>query len=89
MGIYVFDEEVTGADATTVKSNIDNETYTSSTITAETRESNNIKTEYINLTGTIAGWEKIGDTRLDTSEFVKVSDLVPITRAELTEMWNN
>lgn len=87
LGIYVYDSEVTGADATTINGYIDGGTYTSSIVTAESRETRNIKTEYINLTGTIAGWEKIGDTELDTSEFVKYSDLVSITTTELAAMW--
>lgn len=87
LGIYVFDSEITGNDAETIKGYIDGGTYTSSTVTAESRETRNIKTEYINLDGTTAGWEKIGDTELDTSDFVKYTDLVPITSQELAAMW--
>ena len=89
LGIYIFSEEVTGSDAETIKGYIDAETYTTTTVSAESREANNIKTEYINLTGTAAGWEKIGDTRLDLSEYVKFENLVPITSAELAAMWED
>lgn len=89
LGIYIFDSEVTGADATTIKGNIDGGTYTATTVTAESRESRNIKTEYINLTGTTAGWEKIGDTKIDLSDYVKFTDLVAITSAELAAMWED
>lgn len=88
-GIYIFDAEVTGADATTIKGNIDGGTYTATTVTAESRESRNIKTEYINLTGTSAGWEKIGDTEIDLSNYVQFSDLVSITSEELAAMWGD
>ena len=89
LGIYIYSEEITSTDAETIKGYIDGGTYTASNITAETRESNNIKAEYINLTGTTAGWEKIGDTRIDLSAYVKFEDLVPITSAELEAMWED
>lgn len=89
LGIYIYTEEITSTDAETIKGYIDGGTYTASNITAETRESNNIKTEYINLTGTTAGWEKIGDTKLDLSAYVTFSDLVPITQQELAAMWED
>ena len=33
-------------------------------------QSSNIKDEYINLDGTTSGWEKIGDTEIDLSDYV-------------------
>lgn len=38
-------------------------------------QTNNIKDEYINLDGTSAGWELIGDTEIDLSGYVTTSDL--------------
>jgi len=38
-------------------------------------ESGDIKDEYINLDGTTAGWEKIGSTEVDLSNYVSVDDL--------------
>ena len=38
-------------------------------------ETNNIKDEYINLDGTTAGWEQIGSTDVDLSNYVTTSDL--------------
>ena len=38
-------------------------------------QTNNIKEEYINLDGTTAGWEKIGDTEVDLSDYVTQDDL--------------
>lgn len=35
----------------------------------------NVKDEYINTTGTSAGWEKIGSTSVDLSDYVTQSDL--------------
>lgn len=51
-------------------------------------ENQNIKDEYINLDGTTNGWEKIGDTSIDLSNYVQFSDLVAITTGELQSMWN-
>lgn len=53
------------------------------------RSAQNVKIEYINLDGTSAGWEKIGDTELDLSAYVQFSDLTAITAAELADMWDN
>lgn len=87
--IYVFAEEVTGADAETIKGYIDGGTYTSETVTAERRDAHNVKDEYINLDGTTTGWELIGSTDIDLTDYVKKTDLVPISSAELAAMWNN
>jgi len=35
----------------------------------------NIKDEYINLDGTVTGWEKIGDTEIDLSDYVTTTAL--------------
>lgn len=88
-GIYIFSEEITGTDAETIQGYIDNSTYSEITVNAESRESNNIKTEYINLDGTVNGYEKIGDTAIDLSDYVKFENLIPITSAELAAMWED
>lgn len=54
-------------------------------------QSNNIKDEYINLDGTTAGWEKIGDTEIDLSGYVTITALNTAladytTTADLTTM---
>lgn len=38
-------------------------------------ETSNIKDEYINTDGTTAGWEKIGDTQMDLSDYVTETEL--------------
>ena len=88
-GYYIFAESVTGADAEVIKGYIDDDTYSAVTVNAVSRESQNIKTEYINLDGTTSGWEKIGDTELDLSGYVKYEDLTEITLAEINQMWAN
>jgi len=40
-----------------------------------TAQTSNIKDEYINLDGTSAGWEKIGDTEIDLSGYVTTTAL--------------
>lgn len=82
-----FIEEVTGTDADDVKAAIDAGTYTKEERDVKLGQYNNIKDEYINLDGTTAGWEKIGDTKLDLSEYVKFDDMIPITQGELADMW--
>lgn len=84
-----FIEEVTGADADAVKDNIDDGTYTKEEREVKLGQYNNIKDEYINLDGTTAGWEKIGDTELDLSGYVKFDNMIPITQAELQDMWKD
>lgn len=88
-GYYLFAESVTGADAETIKGYIDDDTYSAVTVNAVSRENQNIKTEYINLDGTTSGWEKIGDTELDLSGYVRIEDLTEITLAEINQMWAN
>ncbi len=88
-GYYIFAENVTGADAETIKGYIDDDTYSAVTVNAVSRENQNIKTEYINLDGTTSGWEKIGDTELDLSGYIKYEDLTEITLAEINAMWAN
>jgi len=85
--IYQFDSEVTGTDADAIQADIDGGTLTATTITAESRQTRNIKDEYINLDGTTTGWEKIGDTEIDLSDYVRNEDLVAITDTELAAMW--
>ena len=41
----------------------------------QTPETSNIKDEYINLDGTTAGWELIGDTGIDLSDYVTTTAL--------------
>ena len=89
MLVYVFDSEITGATAEEIADAITEGTLTSGTFTAQKREDSNIKDEYINLDGTSAGWEKIGDTEIDLSNYVEFSDLEPISAAEVTALWNN
>lgn len=84
-----FIEEVTGADAENVKDNIDDGTYTKEEREVKLGQYNNIKDEYINLDGTTAGWEKIGDTQIDLSQYCRYDDLIPITQAELQDMWKD
>lgn len=84
-----FIEEVTGADAENVKDNIDDGTYTKEEREVKLGQYNNIKDEYINLDGTTAGWEKIGDTELDLSGYVKFDNMIPITQSELQDMWKD
>lgn len=40
-----------------------------------TAQTQNAKDEYINIDGTTAGWEKIGDTEIDLSNYVTSTDL--------------
>ena len=89
LGIYIFDSAVTGADAEAIAADIEGGTLSETTVTAETRETQNVKTEYINLTGTTAGWEKIGSTEVNLTDYVKFENLVPITAAELAAMWED
>lgn len=88
-GYYVFNETITGTNAETIKGHIDDGTYSKISVNAASKESQNIKTEYINLNGTTAGWEKIGDTEIDLSGYVKYEDLKEITLAEINQMWAN
>lgn len=73
-----------------IKTDVEAEKYPLVTGTAyDEREARNIKTEYINLDGTVTGWEKIGDTELDLSGYIKYEDLTEITLAEINAMWAN
>lgn len=38
-------------------------------------QTRNVKEEYINLDGTTSGWEKIGDTDIDLSDYVTITEL--------------
>ena len=40
-----------------------------------TAQTSNVKDEYINLDGTTSGWEKIGDTEIDLSNYVTITML--------------
>jgi len=62
-------------------------TLDSATIKIMSNEERNIKDEYVNLTGTSSGWEKIGDTELDLSGYALSADFVAITSDELAAMW--
>ena len=48
-----------------------------------TSQTNNTYDEYINTTGTSAGWEKIGDTQIDLSNYWNNTNLVAITTSEI------
>ena len=89
IGCYKFNSTITGTDATTISGYISGGIYTESSFDAESRESNNIKTEYINLDGTVNGWEKIGDTEIDLSGYVQYENLTEVTLAEINQMWAN
>lgn len=84
-----FDEDVTGEDAVAVAEAIAAGTYTLDDRLVQLGAENNIKDEYINLDGTTAGWEKVGSTELDLSDYVRFEDLVPITQNELIDMWKD
>lgn len=47
-------------------------------------QEDNIKDEYINLDGTTEGWEKIGDTEIDLSNYIQVSDTVGLLKNDGT-----
>lgn len=81
-GYYKFDSVITGSTAEDIAQYIEDETYTAVSFNAESRESNNIKTEYINLDGTVNGWELIGN-RVD-SELSKTS-VSPVQNKVITE----
>lgn len=89
MLVYVYDSEVTGSDAEAIQSSIDSGTLVVLTTLAQVRENRNVKEEFLNLDGTSSGWEKIGDTTIDLSNYVKFDDLVAITAAQLESMWNS
>lgn len=74
-------------DAAAVTAAIEAGTYTAATRSVLNPDINNIKDEYINLDGTTAGWEKIGETKIDLSDYVQFTDLVAITSSELAAMW--
>lgn len=59
------------------------------TVDAELKDLNNIKDEYINLDGTTAGWELIGSTAIDLSNYVQRDELVAITAAQITALWDS
>lgn len=57
-------------------------------------QTRNIKEEYINLDGTTSGWEKIGDTEIDLSDYVTITDLNTaltsyVTSTDFTTALNN
>ena len=76
-------------DADAVKAAIEAGTYTAGTKAVKVGDPRNIKDEYINLDGTVNGWEYIGSTDIDLKDYVKKSDMVPITSAELAAMWED
>ena len=76
-------------DADAVKAAIDAGTYTAGTKAVKVGDPRNTKDEYINLDGTVNGWEYIGSTDIDLKDYVKKSDMVPITSAELAAMWED
>lgn len=59
------------------------------TVNAELKDLDNIKDEYINLDGTTAGWELIGSTAMDLSNYVQKDEMIPITAAQITALWNS
>ncbi len=77
-------------DASTVENltqSITNTPYIEGTFNGVRPEANNVKDEYINIDGTTNGWEKIGSTQIDLSNYVTFDDLVAITSSELDAMW--
>lgn len=59
------------------------------TVNAELKDTQNVKNEYINLDGTTAGWELIGSTAIDLSNYVQRDEMVAITAAQITSLWEN
>ena len=59
------------------------------TVNAELKDTQNIKNEYINLDGTTAGWELIGSTAIDLSNYVQRDEMVAITAAQVTSLWDS
>lgn len=85
---FNFDHTATTAvEIETIDTGIEEHTYTAATETVPSKELNNVKTEWINLDGTVNGWEKIGETSIDLREYVKFENLVPLTTQELEAMW--
>lgn len=88
LGVYQYDKTITGQDAQDIKDLIDTGTYTETTVTAIVK-GNTTFIQYINIDGTPDGWQEIGSADIDLSEYVKYTDLVPITSAELAAMWED
>ena len=59
------------------------------TVNAELKDLDNIKDEYINLDGTTEGWELIGSTTMDLSNYVQRDEMIPITAAQITALWDS
>jgi hypothetical protein len=59
------------------------------TVNAELKDTQNVKDEYINLDGTTAGWELIGSTAIDLSNYVQRDEMIAITAAQITSLWEN
>ena len=66
---------------------ITNTPYIEGTFDGVRPEANNTKDEFINIDGTTNGWEKIGSTQIDLSNYITFDDLVAITSSELDAMW--
>lgn len=81
---FAYIETVTNAEDIAA---IEAGTYPLTSVSVLDHTAGNVKDEYINLDGTSAGWEKIGDTEIDLSGYVKKSELTAITAEELAEMW--
>ena len=80
---------ITGTvDDEAVAAAIEDETYTAGTKEVLNPQDNNTKDEYINIDGTVNGWEKIGETLMDLSNYIQFDDLVAITSNELDAMWD-
>lgn len=81
---------VTGTvDDEAIAAAIEDETYTAGTKEVLNPQDNNIKDEYINIDGTINGWEKIGETQMDLSNYIQFDNLTAITSTELDAMWDS
>lgn len=88
--VYAYNMTMTDeASINGMKQSIEHGGHTAATATAIVRAEQNVKDEFINLDGTSSGWEKIGDTELDLSDYVQFEDLTAITSAELTDMWGD
>ena len=59
------------------------------TVNAELKDLDNIKDEYINLDGTTAGWELIGSTAMDLSNYIQKDEMIPITAAQIIALWDS
>ena len=73
---------------TVASTTVDTSSMSLVTVDAELKDTQNIKNEYINLDGTTNGWELIGSTTIDLSNYVQRDELTAITAAQITSLWS-